>query len=472
MKCREVCSRLEEFALGGMSDIEQCAVERHIRVCRDCAEQFAVLSSCMQRFKDSADATFVSADFAQKLDDAISCGLGTRGTKTLKPASSLRSGKQMPWRIAALLVLSLSGIMGILYVAGFPGNEPAHVRAARVGSLLSQYDPAWEYDGIRAVQAGLASAPVARNGYVFAVEEQREGNRIVAVDADRGRVLWRSSEAADGYLAADNQHVYTVTLSNSGDSRLSAMRISDGTIDWTYSSGLANSSQSGVNPSIYEGNVYWANGSSVSAMDSRTGKIVWDINLSGKMISRPIPTPNGIYVASEKTIHNLAHATGNIRWTADYPESMSGVFRPLVAHTRGLVYVAHRRINASGMVLCLDDQTGTIRWRKNDLGTYHMLARNGILYTRSHIVQAFDGSNGETLWARHAAGCSPLQMAHECLVYTEAGAEKAVVALNARTGEIAGRLDVANSCTGILLAEGMGFISSNDGVLRALRVTS
>jgi outer membrane protein assembly factor BamB len=124
------------------------------------------------------------------------------------------------------------------------------------------------------------------------------------------------------------------------------------------------------------------------------------------------------------------------------------------------------------MVLCLDDRNGALQWRKNDLGTYHMLARDGILYTRSHMVQAFNGEDGTSLWTRHAAGCSPLQFAHDCLVYTEAGAEKAVVALNAQTGNIAARLDVENSCTGILLAEGMGFISSNDGVLRALRVTS
>ncbi len=472
LKCRDVRTRLEEFALGGMSDLEHRAIENHIRICEDCAEQFAVISSCMQRFKDTAEATAVSTEFTRRLDEAICGELESSATKAFRPAGKTSTGRQIPWRIAALLALAISGIIGMLHVVGPLGSEPGYVQAARVGSLLSKYDHAWEYDGVRAVQAGIASAPVARNGHVFAVEEQRGANRIIAVDADGGKVLWRSSETADGYLVADNQHVYAVTRSSSRAPGLLAMRISDGTVEWNYSSEPIKNSRSSVSPSVYEGIVYWANGSSVVAVDSRTGKTVWNADLKGKMLSRPVPTHSGVYVASEERMYRLARASGDIEWDAAYPENISGMFRPLTAHTRGRLYVAHRRKNAAGMILCLDDRDGEVQWRKNDLGTYHMLARNGILYTRSHMVQAFGGEDGESIWTRHAAGCSPLQFAHDCLIYTEAGAEKAVVALNAQTGDIAGRLDVANSCTGILLAEGMGFISSNDGVLRALRVTS
>jgi len=149
----------------------------------------------------------------------------------------------------------------------------------------------------------------------------------------------------------------------------------------------------GTTPVVADGVLYEADHGSFSALNAKTGELLWSDPLSLDFLGIAPAVANGIvyFSCEDYYLYALNATTGDILWR--YPEVLST--SPTVVN--GVVYVATPGNNVDA----LDARTGALLWTKPGVGSWGGPAvANGVVYVGSgdSYLYALDAGTGATLW--------------------------------------------------------------------------
>lgn len=228
-----------------------------------------------------------------------------------------------------------------------------------------------------AFNRGIATTPLLVDGRVIAVSAEGE---IVAVDPNRGAVVWRRSIGATTLSpAAAGTRIFVADNKN----KVVALDAATGATIWqTTVSGRPNTALVVVGKSVVLGTQ--DNSLNWLALDS--GDVKRRIHLDGMPYGTPILAAPLLYVLAKGDLLALDAESGAIRWKQQTPREWT-TYRPLVA---GATIIA----GTEEKTLCAFDRaTGETRWCR-DVGQISRglgISNDGVLYvgSLSGVVQAF-----------------------------------------------------------------------------------
>jgi outer membrane protein assembly factor BamB len=211
-------------------------------------------------------------------------------------------------------------------------------------------------------------------------------------------------------------------------------------------------------PVYHAGKVFFADvDGDLLAVDARTGKKAWVLELAGHLESSPMAVGNRLYLGTDKTnVVAVRASDGKVLWQFNSP----GAIKASPSFHRGRVYVADYQ---SG-IFCLDASSGRLVWRTNTskvppFGEGGFFSSPAIAFGRVYAgrddgtVYALDEHSGKVDWtygthnfvygspaAAHVPGTPPT-------LYI-GSYDKRLYALDARTGKVRWRYDVGGAVPG------------------------
>jgi outer membrane protein assembly factor BamB len=185
------------------------------------------------------------------------------------------------------------------------------------------------------------------------------------------------------------------------------------TLAWTYCTGASVS----ASPVVHNGIVYIGSlANTLTALDIRTGKKVWQIRASDNFYSTPVIENGIVYAAALNELFAIDAKSGLVRWHT-LVETAGGRFWSSPVVLQGLVIIGlasnlSERPKVAGRILALDARTGKVRWRTYTLandtpggGVWSSPAideAQGVVYVATGDpddgVQALSLHDGHVLW--------------------------------------------------------------------------
>ena len=222
------------------------------------------------------------------------------------------------------------------YATASPATDTRHVFVPRIEggelvltALTHQGDVAWEFKaGPFKTEHGLGHSPIVYENRVLLVDDQDLAGRVIALDAETGRVLWeapRSPGRADYstpcILRADAHPAWLIV--NSHEDGICALDTRDGALVWKDQSVLDKRSVS--SPVIAAGLVIGSCGSGgggnyVAALrpPARAGEtptLAYQIRRSAPYVPTPIVVGELLFLWSDGGIVTCVEGvTGTIQW--------------------------------------------------------------------------------------------------------------------------------------------------------------
>ena len=325
----------------------------------------------------------------------------------------------------------------------------------------------WTQTGICAYSGANGSYPVVSGRFVVAVEK-KDGRQVLAgMDRNTGRRLWESPFAVAGVPSADGMRVYVWRVGDNNRLCLAALDMRSGREVWT-AAGELTSRQPWPTVAVCDG-VAWSGDSRVVLLDGATGVARWIQPVSDEgALSVPAANLNRLYVASSRAVRAFDPANGRVLWRCDEQPAPLSFVPPLVRCDGRLAVVVHNLHAGDGMVHCHDAATGALRWNCETEMPWHVAVAEGRVFLRGSQIQALDGRTGNVAWSVPMGGCSPIEVSDGCVYTVEGLDRKGIFALCADTGKQVWAQKMLSSCSGFSVAGRMGYLSTQDGLLRAV----
>ena len=293
---------------------------------------------------------------------------------------------------------------------------PAYLGTARhdisaAETLNPDPRPLWRTDVGRAVRGSPA---LGETVMAVGVAERF----VVLLERTTGEVVWR--QRVQGTIHAgpllDEDRLYVATEA-SPEGRVYALRLKDGRPLWSTRTGSIEAPLAFDGDAIYAGTETGA----VLRLDTERGRPAWRRELSGAVRAAPVPTPDGIAVATTNdTLYLLDHTTGEVKQRLPTPGTVLG--GPALEGRR--LFLA----TTAGHVLAIDLPALTVRWDHlaGDAvfgapalvrDTLYVLARNGTLW----LIPADQPSEARSLALDIVATAGPTPLVPGVLVASVSG---------------------------------------------------
>lgn len=250
--------------------------------------------------------------------------------------------------------LAVSGNAGIYGLSADGGYRVAW----RSIGLERWYAPGQE-PSTRTVAPPTNPAPVAVDGVVYALIP--ETSRIVALDADSGRVNWRYA-IGDEQMSNPNRPVVwkgTVYVTGWPD-YVAAVDAESGAEQWAIEltpekPERENDYREVAAPTATADGLVVPSRRAVTLLDPADGSRLWEYVHDGSLTDGSLAVADGtVFVADgESSIHAIDLETGEADWTAEYRHDVP----PVVAD--GVVYLGYFWLSE---VVAIDAETGERRW--------------------------------------------------------------------------------------------------------------
>lgn len=234
----------------------------------------------------------------------------------------------------------------------------------------------------------LVSGPTVGRGNVYVAAD----GEVFAFRASDGASLWShlSCSGIGAVQPALSSHALLVG-DDGGD--LAAYDPATGSQLWCRDESGSITSP----PSINAGVVYISNGSSVVAVDIKTGNTLWiftPVDFS-RIDNTPAVTATTVYATSGDSLFALDRTTGHKIWRIGFGPQIF-ISAPSVAN--GLVYVGGNSLFA------VNASTGKLRWTKNNVGVIVSMPAiaDGNVYVNAQDPNfglfAFNAVTGKLVW--------------------------------------------------------------------------
>jgi outer membrane protein assembly factor BamB len=307
---------------------------------------------------------------------------------------------------------------------------------------------------------------------VLAFEGATTAKRLLAVDRESGQCLWRTPFEVTGCaLTADASRGFTWRPGAGGGQDLVAVDLAGGHVAWERTAHDLGRMAAGVSLVVAGDALCWTVGSHVAAVDAARGTPRWHTSLDrAGTLSVPATDGTAVFVASAAGVWALAADSGHALWHVADSGSRFQPAPPAVYCDGQALVVATGRFTGRGNLRCHDPATGAVRWHRDVAAPLHSLTLAGDVFVRCGRVRAFSGATGAPLWSAPLDGCGPVVLSQRRLYTTEGQGHAALVALDARNGMRVWQRHLADSCSGLVVIDRMGFLASNDGSLYALNV--
>ena len=318
----------------------------------------------------------------------------------------------------------------------------------------------WQYSTGNPGELVIVSPSVA-DGAVYAGSY---GDRVYALDAETGELLWSFETESDlkpPPLVAGGV-VLVEDLAN-----LYALDASTGDLLWSEKSALGGSNHAAL---VSDGTVYIPTSPrgddfGVSAVDAVSGEQLWATEMprSGLSLLFPLTAAgSNIYVSNDLQVDALEVTTGELIWSfiSDAP-----VQAPPTASS-GVVY-----LNAHGTAYALDESTGEQLWSYGG-GLFILDAPvvvDGVWYlSDSGVLHALDAATGQPFWSFDEVNVIGAPAAAEGMVFVN-GPLGSFYALDAATGDPLWSLEGEDwSLSSVLVVGGVLYADSLHGYLHTL----
>ena len=455
MDCYEVQEAIELFVLGALPAPEQARVEAHLAACVACRAAEEECRLLVSEIQLAADTAAPRPGFEREVSAAVAAAVGAQRRRARARRALAVAGS------AAALVLIGLGLWLLWHSEG--GGRPA---AATLPEI-------WRYGSTQASPASVADGVVVQGRRVYLLRREEGASRVVAVDAVTGRPLWASPSQSSGYIAADRSHVYCLA---GGPRSLDMVALSadDGRALWTYSHAGRPSLHGPCRPvPLPGGRVCWTAHRAVHMLDAATGKLVWSHSIPDEgPLSSAVSEGERLYVVTGRGLHCLDVRSGEKSWGEEFGTAAPGQGRPLLAVAGGTACFVLPRRGLGSQLFCMDLAARGLLWTRAAPEARSLLASADEVYVRGQRIQALDGRTGKLLWARAAAGCSPLTQVDGLLHFVDTSEEGRLVALDPRTGTEAWGIAGIRSCDAFTRVGGTGYIKTQDGIVHALALRS
>jgi outer membrane protein assembly factor BamB len=252
----------------------------------------------------------------------------------------------------------------------------------------------------------VRGSPAVAEGVIAVGTADRQ---VVLLDRATGQILWRVGlqGTIHGGPLLDEDRLYVAT-EESPQGRVHAVRLKDGHVLWTTRTASVEAPLALDDAALYAG----TEGGLVLRLAATDGKVAWRRQLAGAVRAAPVPTPDGIAVATTAdTLFLLDRGTGEVRRRLATPGAVLAT--PALDPTRKHLYFG----TTGGHVLAVELPALSVVW---DLATgdpvfgapavardtVYALARNGTLWLIPRAATA--GARSLALGIVATAGPTPL----------------------------------------------------------------
>lgn len=436
---------LELYVLDALSAEERADIEAHVRSCAACREELARWRAVTGRLRAAAGKQ-VPLRLSHRL---------RRERWRARLRERLWSRQPVWLRVAALLL----ALLGIGY-AGMSARDRWR-SAAGTGML-------WTQTGMCVVSAADGGYPVVRSQVVVAVERQGDRHVLVGMDRNTGQRLWQSSFAVGGAPSADQERVYVWRVGENNQFCLAALAIGSGCEVWT-AAGRELSARHPWPTRALRAGVAWSGDGRVVLLDGVTGSTRWIQSVPDEgALSVPAANGSSLFVASSRALQALDPADGRVQWRREDPPALLPFIPPLVQCDGQIVVVVHSIHAGEGIAVCRDAATGAPCWIRETEMPWHVAVADGRVFLRGTHIQALNERTGNVAWSTPMGGCSPIEVSGGCVFTVDGVDRKGVYALRADTGKQVWMQRMLSSCSGFSVSGRMGYLSTQDGLLRAV----
>jgi outer membrane protein assembly factor BamB len=288
-----------------------------------------------------------------------------------------REDPVLGWRYQAegSAVNNISIVGGLVYATSDDGT--LHALDIATG------EERWSY----APELGPVSGPNVSEGRVFVKDID---GRLAAVDALTGSELWRSDQAIySSDPTVDGDSVYI----GAADGTLVALDAASGAVRWTAA--VSTSGAEVHSPAYAAGRVYASEaGGDFVAVDASNAAIAWRMPTGSTSTGTSVVADGVAYVGSYDGIGGslsaFDSATGRLVWNVAEP-----LWAPAVSN--GVAYAG-----GEGVLVALSASTGSELWRFELGGLVRApTVADGIVYVPAegeHRVYALEAASGRVLW--------------------------------------------------------------------------
>lgn len=453
MNCQDVRKGLELYVLGDQEAAQE-EIRQHIAACSACAAEEAALKRALAAFKDAVKARSIDKAAITALRMRISA-LASGTAVSRMPTASHLTRTILPWAAAVAL-----GI-GIWYLLA---HRSHHLE------LSESTHPQWTLANVVVCPDAEVPYPLVLADRVHVLQASSSGSHLLTLDRRTGKPLWVSSYPVAGWPIGDSNHVHVWERIGRDEWRLHTVESATGREAWSIA--LRFPATPDATPEMFpSGNVLCVTTTNgIMGYASASGQELWTVPLRGGGEGAWRLTNNGslILAASRKMLLAVSARDGRLLWQQAL-DAVPGAFgAPRLAADQRYAVIAISSAMGPGRIECRNLTDGNKLWDRAARRPMHVLMRDGIVYVRGPLVEALRAQNGTLLWSAQLEGCSPVAIYRHKLYLVEN--RRGVLALEPRTGNPLWRSAPIASCSGIVIADRIGYVSSADGRLRALRI--
>lgn len=278
---------------------------------------------------------------------------------------------------------------GVLYITCY--DKKVYALDAKTGAKLWDFTTNWVITN---------GSPCISNGILYVPSDY-----LYALDAKTGKEIWKYNDKNNGHLDSYEFQasptvvdgvVYCSSRGCAFGAGVSALDAKTGSLLWHKNICVTESSPLVVGNAVYFGNEF----DGLYSLNKTTGTQNWFFDTKDFITtSSPTFSDGLVYVGSwDKNLHAIDAATGVEKWAFDTGGWINS--SPIISD--GLVYFGS---DAKGMVYALDAKSGTKKWEfMTDEYSYVQsspVVANGVLYVGStdKNMYALDAKTGVKKWA-------------------------------------------------------------------------
>jgi outer membrane protein assembly factor BamB len=463
MRCKEVKEEIELYVLSGLDAVKTTEIEEHLQRCPICRELEYQYKDILSKLSYKGEKSFKNRELVDKVRMATQSPLrNARSRKKFYQLASIAAS------IAAALLLSIF----VLYIWGGGRDNPIDGRS---GTSVKSIKTIWQKASADVVGFVKPEDILIRDNMVFLLSGRTGGRFVSAANVDTGKTLWRSELVSFGYLAADDQYVYCVTLTDQAEIVLAALDKSSGQVAWTFQkAGELNTLYASTKPVVLPDNrICWVHRNTAYAIDTNTGNEIWHRTFEGEgCLSQTTVIGSSVYVANRNGVYCINDKDGQILWHLPYQTFAWPGTKPLSAAGHDKVFIVTGEKNGMSRIRCIDSSGPLCLWQRLVPRVTYVYADSDYVYLRCQHVLALNQKDGNPIWKIEATGCSPITACDDKICFTDTSQEGHLMAVNRHNGHKIWQIPGLHSCNAFVKIGERGYLKTNDSVVLAFAFDS